>query len=143
MIYVWIILGFTFFLAGCQPVENVILRGPDRSVIIDVEVADEPTERAKGLMFRKDLPKGHGMLFVFDEPEVLSFWMKNTVIPLDILFFGGDEQFVSSATMNPCKEDPCPVFSSTGMAKYALEVPVGFLGQYKVNSEWILQAHIE
>ncbi|HEY9580922.1 MAG TPA: DUF192 domain-containing protein [Rhizorhapis sp.] len=56
----------------------------------DVEVARTPEEQAKGLMFRKELPAKGGMLFPFDPPQVASFWMKNTVIPLDIIFIRPD-----------------------------------------------------
>ena len=56
----------------------------------EVEVARTPEEQAKGLMFRKELPADVGMLFPFDPPQVASFWMKNTVIPLDMIFIRPD-----------------------------------------------------
>lgn len=58
--------------------------GSRRDVV--VEIADTPAERAKGLMFRESLAPGHGMLFVYEEPQPVAFWMKNTLIPLDIIF---------------------------------------------------------
>ena len=51
-----------------------------------VEIADDPAERSQGLMFREEMPRGAGMLFVYDRPQRASFWMKNTLIPLDLLF---------------------------------------------------------
>lgn len=51
-----------------------------------VEVADDPAERARGLMFRESLPASAGMLFLYDSPQTASFWMRNTLIPLDIIF---------------------------------------------------------
>lgn len=140
----YIILGCLLFLFGCQSSSpTVLLRGPHQEVRVQIEIADEPAERARGLMFRQDLAEGHGMLFIFDEPGVQSFWMKNTRVPLDILFFDAGDRFVSSATMEPCTADPCPVFPSQGVAKYAIEVPAGFLMRYLVDSGWILQAHFK
>lgn len=55
-----------------------------------IEIADEPGERAMGLMFRKDLADDQGMLFVFDQTQPVGFWMKNTPLPLDLLFIGAD-----------------------------------------------------
>lgn len=53
---------------------------------IDVEVANTSTERSKGLMFRKEMDDENGMLFIFEKPDMQSFWMKNTILPLDIMF---------------------------------------------------------
>lgn len=53
---------------------------------VSVELADDPQERAQGLMFRRELDEGHGMLFVYEQPQPASFWMRNTLIPLDIIF---------------------------------------------------------
>lgn len=52
-----------------------------------IEVADDPAERAKGLMYRKTLPAGQGMLFIYETPRPAAFWMRNTFIPLDMIFF--------------------------------------------------------
>lgn len=68
-----------------------------------------------------------GMLFVFDTAQERSFWMKNTLMPLDILFFAANGTFVSWQRMDPCKADPCPSYYSNGSAQYALEVPAGFM----------------
>ncbi|MDZ7379397.1 MAG: DUF192 domain-containing protein, partial [candidate division KSB1 bacterium] len=61
---------------------------------VPVEVADTPEKRTRGLMYRKDLPGNAGMLFVFPEPDVLEFWMKNTPLSLDIIFFDRDCRIV-------------------------------------------------
>lgn len=72
-------------LAECSD-DVVALRGDWGQMRFNVEVVDTPADRARGLMFRETMPRGAGMLFVYDSPQPGSFWMKNTLIPLDILF---------------------------------------------------------
>lgn len=72
-------------LAQCRD-DAVALRGDWGQAQFNVEVVDTPEDRARGLMFREAMPRGAGMLFVYDSPQPVSFWMKNTMIPLDILF---------------------------------------------------------
>ncbi|MDV7141867.1 DUF192 domain-containing protein [Tropicimonas sp. TH_r6] len=72
-------------LAECTP-DTAELRGSWGQAQFRIELADTPEERARGLMFRETLPRSAGMLFVYEEPGRASFWMKNTLIPLDMLF---------------------------------------------------------
>lgn len=91
-----------------------------------VEVADEPEKQALGLMFRRSLPDDHGMLFIFPREAPRSFWMKNTRIPLDIMYFGGDLRLVSvAANAQPCRVEQCPGYPSAGPARYVLELNAG------------------
>lgn len=71
--------------AACAE-DQVDLRGDWGSARFSVEVADDGVERARGLMFRESLPQSGGMLFIYPEPQHASFWMKNTLIPLDMIF---------------------------------------------------------
>jgi uncharacterized protein len=71
--------------AACSP-SRLDLRLAEGRESFAVEVADDPAERAQGLMFRTELPAASGMLFVYDSPRRVSFWMKNTLIPLDMVF---------------------------------------------------------
>lgn len=108
------------------------------SIKILAEIADEPEAQSRGLMYRTELPAGEGMLFVFPDEAPRGFWMKNTLIPLDILFFDASGAWVSGTTMTPCEEDPCPGYPSNGGAKYALEIPAGFITEQGVGVGWKL-----
>ena len=92
-----------------------------------VALADTPGLRSQGLMNVTDLGDLDGMLFAFDEESNQAFWMKDTLIPLDIAFFANNGALVSQTTMIPCEADPCPTYESEGPARYALEVPAGDL----------------
>lgn len=92
-----------------------------------VEVADDAAERERGLMFRDTLAADSGMIFIHDYEEPLAYWMKNTRIPLDILYFDHTRRLVSAQQrVPPCSlGDQCPPFASTGPALYVLELNAG------------------
>ena len=91
-----------------------------------VEIADTTEKQALGLMFRDSMPDDHGMLFIFPNEAPRSFWMKNTRIPLDIMYFDKDLRMVSiSADTPPCKVRRCPSYPSKGPAMYVLELNAG------------------
>ncbi|RZV41617.1 MAG: DUF192 domain-containing protein [Acidimicrobiia bacterium] len=94
---------------------------------LTVAVADTNDERSRGLMGVEALSPLDGMLFVFENSTIRSFWMKDTLIPLDIAFFDEDGFLVSQTTMAVCPEDDCPRYSSEAPARYALEAPAGSL----------------
>ena len=91
-------------------------------VLVDVEVADSPEERAEGLMNRDSLDEDEGMLFVFFEANTGGFWMKNTRIPLSIAFFDRNGEILSIMDMDPCRESPCPSYDPGVSYWGALEV---------------------
>ena len=94
---------------------------------ICVEIADDDAERARGLMFRDALGRGQGMLFVFPDEQPRSFWMMNTRIPLDILYFDSERRLVSASQRTPpCRSSQrCPSYPSDGPARYVLELDAG------------------
>ncbi len=117
--------------------QDVTLQGPSgETITIHAELAVTPAEQEIGLMHRTALDPSAGMLFIFPESRVLSFWMKNTLIPLDVIFFDADGKFVSVSTMEPCTADPCMTYASAGSAMYALEVNKGFAEENKVGEGW-------
>lgn len=94
------------------------------------ELALDDASREHGLMDRTKLAADHSMLFVFADSEPRYFWMKNTLIPLDILYFDKDRKLISiAADAQPCKADPCKVYSSYGSAQYVLELGGGVAKQ--------------
>ena len=73
-----------------------------------VEIADDDAERQHGLMFRTSMPDGHGMLFIFPQARPQAFWMRNTYMPLDIIYIGDDGRIVSIVQGRPFDESPLP-----------------------------------
>jgi hypothetical protein len=106
---------------------------PDRTVVA-VEIADTPELQQRGLMFREHLAPGEGMVFIFPSVGYYPFWMKNTLIPLDMIWVGPDRKVVSVAhSVPPCKADPCPNYSPKGDALYVVEVVGGFAKKHQVR----------
>jgi uncharacterized membrane protein (UPF0127 family) len=103
---------------------------PDGS-IIKLELAVTPEEITRGLMFRPSLPDDRGMLFLFESNRVPSFWMKNTMIPLDLLFLDG-EGMIAEIIPNaqPCKIEPCPQYVPSTPAWAVLELNAGAAERY-------------
>lgn len=94
--------------------------------VIQAKVARTDKDRETGLMFLHQLPHDMGMIFLFPKADIQSFWMKNTLIPLDIIFIDAQMKIVNIAkAAQPCKKDPCPYYKSTGPALYVLEINGG------------------
>lgn len=102
---------------------------------IFLELALTTKEKEQGLMFRKELDEKTGMLFIFDKPQYLSFWMKNTLFPLDVLFINEKERIVDIKTLLPCEEKvkSCPSYRSKKEARYALEINAGKAEEWGVR----------
>lgn len=105
-------------------------------VPIQAEVADTPQKRAKGLMFRENLGQHRGMLFIFNEPQAWTFWMKNTRIPLDIIWMDNKKRIVHIEQNVPgCQrtDESCPQYRPNENAMYVLEIAAGTADGYKLR----------
>ena len=97
-------------------------------VIVSVELAITPEEKTTGLMYREYLAENAGMLFISRDERLQTFWMKNTLIPLDIIFLSSDEKIVEiKPDFEPCETVSCPSYTSKVPAMYVLEVNAGFV----------------
>ncbi|EHQ07857.1 DUF192 domain-containing protein [Leptonema illini] len=92
-----------------------------------VEVVRTKEERQQGLMHRTSLGKDEGMLFVFPEEKIQSFWMKNTLVPLDVAFFDSQGFLVDVQRMDP--DDGARIYSSSSPALYAIEMNAGWFAE--------------
>lgn len=122
----FVLTGATAGLADtCRP-EIVELRGDWGTAQFSIELADDATERAQGLMHRDSMAMSSGMLFVYDTPDVVSFWMRNTLIPLDMIF-ADEKGIVRHVHHNavPLSEDA--ILGGTGI-QYVLEINGGLAG---------------
>jgi uncharacterized membrane protein (UPF0127 family) len=101
-----------------------------------VELAKEEKELRKGLMFRENLDDDSGMLFVFEKEENHPFWMKNTLIPLDIIWIDKEKKVVFiKENAQPCKEDmECPLINPKRKAKYVLEISGGLSKELNIKT---------
>lgn len=106
-----------------------------------VEIADDDPERARGLMFRDALADGHGMLFIHERQEPQAYWMKNTRIALDILYFDDGLKLVSQQRdVPPCSAgNACPSYPSDEPARYVLELNAGEAAKLNVVDGAVLR----
>lgn len=136
-----IFLFSILFTVQCQiassPVtENEVIFGTIAGKSLKLEVANNPIKRAVGLMNRTSLGQDEGMLFVFPKPDFLSFWMKNTMIPLTVGFFSEDLVLFETLDMKP--NQTREVYNSAKLSKYALEVNRDWFAKNKVPFESVL-----
>jgi len=130
-----LLLGYT--TAGAQDVPQTQLQRITLSIgiyQIDTQVAVTSEEHATGLMYRKDMPQHEGMLFVFESPSRLCFWMKNTLIPLTAAFIADDGAIVNLEDMKPQTQDSHCAAKPVG---YVLEMNKGWFAKkgFKAGSK--------
>ncbi len=110
-------------LAACADDGRLLIQSKNGEHAFSVEVVDTPEGRAKGLMFRTELGPDAGMLFDFKENREVSFWMRNTLIPLDMIFIT-QEGLIANIHVNAIPQDPTGI-PSDGPVMYVLEIPGG------------------
>ncbi|MDD5154934.1 MAG: DUF192 domain-containing protein [Candidatus Omnitrophica bacterium] len=104
------------------------------NLCLQAEIADNDEARKNGLMFREKLAEGQAMLFVFDSEVLPSFWLKNVKFALDIIWINADKTVVDIKTnCQPCVED-CRSYVPAAPAKYAIEVPAGFVEKNQIKA---------
>ena len=123
--FIWFVSGFVFAQEALE--RRPLLVGAQE---LTVEIADEPHERALGLMYRRSLPENSGMLFIYEDAQVRAFWMKNTFIPLSIAYINEKGAIVHIADMKPLSTASV---SSLLPAQYALEVNKGWFERHNIK----------
>ncbi|MBU1045997.1 DUF192 domain-containing protein [Patescibacteria group bacterium] len=100
-----------------------------------VEIAETIEQRAKGLMFRQELPENQGMFFVFPEQGDYGFWMKNMLIPIDIIWMDKDLAITHiEHSVPPCETEPCPVYKPGLPSQYVLEIKAGLAQELEMKT---------
>ena len=126
IILIFIFFSYTEILLSPSSQRNSLSSVCIRENCFSVEIAKTEAQRQKGLMNRKELDRNKGMLFVFEKEEVHSFWMKNTLIPLDIIWIDSNGKIVFiSQNAQPCHSFICPSVVPPNKAKYVLEINAG------------------
>ena len=117
-----------FFCSSCSsygsstPQDKVCFKGH----CIDIEVAKSEEDLMRGLQSRNSLEKNHGMLFIFPRPGQYGFWMKDTLIPLDMIWLDEGQNVIYIARDVPaCQSDPCPTYGPPDASRYVLEINAG------------------
>jgi uncharacterized membrane protein (UPF0127 family) len=101
---------------------------------IEVELAQSKAELMRGLQFRDSLDADKGMLFIFPESNVYTFWMKNTSVPLDILWLDDSKKIIYiEKGVPPCKRDPCPTYGPEEKSRFVIEVNAGYVEGHHIQ----------
>ncbi len=119
-----------FLLIYFYPNEDKTSQVCIKQTCFQVEIADNQAERQKGLMDRSSLNDDEGMFFIFENEGIYPFWMKNTFIPLDIIWINKDKEIIHIESVQPCKIDPCPSYNPEKEALYVLEINSGLSEKY-------------
>jgi uncharacterized protein len=118
----------TTFSQACQAQPTVTIESAKGDIGFQVEIVATPEKRERGLMYRRELPPDHGMLFIFPAEKVNSFWMKNTPIPLDMIFISRERKIVGIVHETvPFSLDGRSV---SGPSQYVLEINGGLSRRY-------------
>lgn len=135
-VYLTVIFVLFFVIGNAEPVNQkcriFVVSDNGAKTVVNAEIADTPEERETGLMFRKSLDESEGMLFVFEREIKLNFWMKNTLIPLDIAYIDKNGVINEIYHMKPL--DVSVTYNSIKPAMFALEVNSGWFSRHKIKN---------
>jgi len=126
-----ILFAFFVILSSCSGLETfekreIVLEGYGGRVSVSAEIARSDAQHEQGLMYRKALPDGEAMLFIFEKDQIMTFWMKNTLVPLSIAYISHDGRILEIHDLEPGNLNPV---KSGRSARYALEVPRGWFSR--------------
>jgi hypothetical protein len=122
-----LILPVVFFLLfGCLAPALRTTNVTINDIKLTVWIADTQKARETGLMGVQRINENEGMLFVYEKPGEYAFWMKNTLMPLDLIFVSNDTKIISIQHMEPCATEPCKIYAPSAEILYAIEVNGGF-----------------
>jgi len=130
-VFIPLLVTFLFTVVSCSGLEKfekkkITIESAAGKVTITVEIAKTRAQQQQGLMFRKELKDGDGMLFIHERDEPLSFWMKDTLIPLSLAYIASDGRIVEIYDMEPGNLNSV---RSSRSVRYALEVPQGWFSR--------------
>jgi len=128
---IFVVFLLIFLVSCAKNINQISIDNGKKIIKINVEIADDSEKRMQGLMFREKLDESKGMFFIFDNEDYLTFWMENTLIPLDIIFIDKDFKIVDIKYAVPCKSDQCRLYKPSRLAKYVLEVN----GNFSINNK--------
>ena len=137
IVFVIILTMLTLSQSACTATEKSKTSSPTVCFVdhcFSVELAHTPEEMSRGLQFRESLEGESGMLFIFPNPGRHSFWMKDTLIPLDMIWLDESQRVVYIAReVQPCKHDPCETYAPPEDARYVLEINPGLASKDKID----------
>lgn len=124
ILLVWLCLSAIFFRNSLLKswMSQICCQWENKTHCFNIEIADDEKSRQLWLMYRESMPAENWMFFVFQDPWIYPFWMKNTLIPLAWIWMDSDMKIVDIIPMDPCKTEDCPSYVPESEAKYVLEI---------------------
>ena len=127
----WCVILFRNYFDGSNKTPQIC----NETTCFTMEIAATPEEQQQGLMYRESMPEKEGMIFIFPQMSVHNFWMKNTLIPLDMIWIDDQMTVVRILTAQPCEADPCEIYKPGALAKYVVELNEWTAEKYGIT-EW-------
>ena len=129
-----VVVLYLMFCAGCYKGPFAVFTTPKGEIDVRLKIARTEEEREKGLMFQTHLREKEGMLFIFEDEQIRSFWMKNTFLYLDVVFVNEQGVIVDLLErLPPCAAEPCPLYSPSSPSRYVIELNGGFIHNYSIR----------